>query len=54
MKIKKSKKKELVDIDIQLNYYHKEGAIEPRYIKETITRRKAEKRGYESCVLCFR
>ena len=52
--MRKYKKKELVDIDINIPYYHKKGAIEPRYIKETITRKEAEEKEIKPCFMCFK
>lgn len=54
MKIKKPKKKELVELEtLMVKYYHKRGFLDPRYIKEITTRKDAEKRGYRICSYCF-
>ena len=49
MKIKKPKKKELVELETQLKYYHQIGFFKEKYIKERVTRGEAEKRGYKMC-----
>ncbi len=54
-KPKKPKKKELVTIERSLicKYYHRVGGIEKDFIKETVSRKEAEKRGYKICTECF-
>lgn len=52
-KIKKPKKKELVELEKMLRYYHKKGFLELRYINKIVTRKEAEEGGYKPCSYCF-
>ncbi len=48
--MKKPRKKELVDLEIfPLKYYHQKGNLKLPFLKETVTRKEAEKRGYKMC-----
>ncbi len=47
--MKKPRKKELVDLEILLKYYHRRGNLEVEFLKETVTRKEAEKKGYKIC-----
>ncbi|KKM06612.1 hypothetical protein LCGC14_1742150 [marine sediment metagenome] len=47
--MKKPKKKELVELEKLLKYYHRKGNLEADFRKEIVTRKEAEKRGYRMC-----